>query len=80
MPWASSWMAVSTMSWTERLWPRWMTSQPVAWRIRRMMLMLASWPSKRLAAVMNRTLCTGLCPSGAWVAVSVAVSVDMEPP
>ena len=55
MPWASSWMAAVTMSSTERLWPRWTTSAPCACRIRRMMLIEASWPSNRLAAVMKRS-------------------------
>ena len=45
---------------TERLWPRWITSQPVAWRIRRMMLIDASCPSKSEAAVTKRTLFRGL--------------------
>ncbi len=55
IPWASSWMAAVTMLSTLRLWPRWMTSQPVAWMMRRMMLMAASWPSKSDAAVTMRT-------------------------
>ena len=56
MPWASSWTAASTISLTERLWPRWMTSAPCAWRMRRMMLIAASWPSNSDAAVTKRTL------------------------
>ena len=60
MPCASSCSAQLTISSTERLWPRWITSQPVACRIRRMMLIDASWPSNRLAAVTKRTLLTGL--------------------
>ena len=60
MPWASSCRAQLTISSTERLCPRWMTSHPLACRIRRMMLIDASWPSKRLAAVTKRTLCSGL--------------------
>ncbi len=60
MPWASSCSAQSTISSTERLCPRWTTSQPVACRIRRMMLIDASWPSNRLAAVTKRTLVAGL--------------------
>ncbi len=39
----------------ERLWPRWTTSAPCAWISRRMMLMAASWPSNRLAAVTKRS-------------------------
>ncbi len=57
MPCASSSIAVFTTSRTERSWPRWMTSAPEACRIRRMMLIEASWPSKRLAAVTKRTGC-----------------------
>ena len=60
MPWASSCSAQSTISSTERLWPRWITSQPEACRMRRMMLIDASWPSNRLAAVTKRTLCDRL--------------------
>ena len=60
-PWTSSSIAASTTSCTERLWPRWMTSQPCDWKIRRMMLMAASWPSKRLDAVTRRTGCCGTC-------------------
>ena len=41
-PCTSSSSAASTTSWTERLWPRWITSQPWLWRIRRMMLIEAS--------------------------------------
>ena len=68
MPCASSCSAQVTISSTARLWPRWMTSQPVACRIRRMMLIDASWPSNRLAAVTKRTLLTGLKTSGLDVA------------
>ena len=64
MPWASSWIAQLTISSTDRLWPRWMTSQPDACRMRRMMLIDASWPSNRLAAVTKRTLLTGRKTSG----------------
>jgi hypothetical protein len=32
---------------------------PMPWRMRRMMLIAASWPSKRAAAVTKRTLCAG---------------------
>ena len=60
MAWASSWMAVVTTSSTLRSWPRWMTSQPVRCMMRRMMLMAASCPSNRLAAVTMRTLFLGV--------------------
>ena len=58
-PCTSSWMAAATTSSTERLCPRWITSAPWRCRMRRMMLIAASWPSKRLAAVTKRTGCTG---------------------
>ena len=57
---ASSWIAQLTISSTDRLWPRWITSQPVACRMRRMMLIDASWPSKSEAAVTKRTRFSGL--------------------
>ena len=60
MAWASSWMAVVTTSSTLRSCPKWITSHPVFCMIRRMMLMAASCPSNRLAAVTMRTLCWGL--------------------
>ena len=60
MPCASSCSAAVTTSSTERLWPRWITSQPDACRIRRMMLIDASWPSKSDAAVTKRILCCAL--------------------
>ncbi len=66
MPCASSCNAQSTISSTPRLWPRWITSQPDACRMRRMMLIDASWPSNSEAAVTNRTLFTGLWTSGFW--------------
>ena len=47
MPCTSSWIAAVTTSSTERLWPRWITSAPIPCRMRRMMLIAASWPSKR---------------------------------
>src|ERR1700693_1155591 len=56
MPWTSSCSAAVTTSSTERLCPRWITSAPLAWRMRRMMLMAASWPSKSDAAVTKRIL------------------------
>ena len=60
MPCTSSCSAAVTTSSTERLWPRWITSQPVPCRMRRMMLIEASWPSNSEAAVTKRTLCLGL--------------------
>src|SRR5260370_19272367 len=56
MPCTSSCSAAVTPSSTERLWPRWITSAPLACRMRRMMLMAASWPSKSEAAVTRRIL------------------------
>ncbi len=56
MPCTSSCSAQSTISLTERLWPRWITSQPMLCRMRRMMLIDASWPSNSDAAVTKRTL------------------------
>ena len=53
MPSASSWIAVETMSATARSCPRCTTSTPEACRMRRMMLIDASCPSNRLAAVTN---------------------------
>src|SRR5690606_3739798 len=70
MPSASSCSAARTTSSTERLWPRWMTSAPWAWIRRRMMLIAASWPSNRLAAVTKRSGVAGSgCVGGAgWEA------------
>ena len=59
IPCTSSCSAAVTTSSTERLWPRWITSAPMPWRMRRMMLIAASWPSNRLAAVTKRTLFAG---------------------
>ena len=59
MPCTSSCSAAVTTSSTERLWPRWITSAPMPCRMRRMMLIAASWPSNRLAAVTKRTLFAG---------------------
>src|SRR6476659_1955445 len=59
MPCTSSCSAAVTTSSTERLWPRWITSAPIPCRMRRMMLIAASWPSNRLAAVTKRTLWRG---------------------
>jgi hypothetical protein len=61
MPWTSSWIAASTTSATDRLWPRWMTSAPCDCRMRRMMLIAASCPSNRLDAVTKRTGFAGRC-------------------
>ena len=57
MAWASSWIAAVTTSSTERSCPRCTTSQPAAWRRRRMMWIAASCPSNREAAVTTRILC-----------------------
>jgi len=51
-----SWMAVNTISFTERLCPRWITSAPSCCRMRRMMLIEASCPSKSAVAVAKRIL------------------------
>src|SRR5689334_12756414 len=59
MPCASSCSAAVTTSSTERLWPRWITSAPIPIRMRRMMLIAASWPSNSEAAVTKRTLWVG---------------------
>src|SRR5215467_5923076 len=56
MPCTSSSSAALTTSSTERLCPRWMTSQPLAWRMRRTMLIDASCPSNSDAAVTKRIL------------------------
>ena len=60
MPCTSSCSAAVTISSTERLWPRWITSTPEDCRMRRMMLIEASWPSNSEVAVTKRTLCFGL--------------------
>src|SRR5262249_51354766 len=59
MPCTSSCSAAVTTSSTERLCPRWITSAPMPCRMRRMMFMAASWPSKSDAAVTKRTLFVG---------------------
>src|SRR6185436_184942 len=59
MPCTSSCSAAVTTSSTLRLCPRWITSAPMPCRMRRMMLIAASWPSNRLAAVTKRTLLVG---------------------
>ena len=59
IPWASSCSAAFTISCTERLCPRWITSAPEACRMRRMILTEASCPSKSNVAVTNRTLFLG---------------------
>ena len=63
-PCTSSSSTAATTSATERLCPRWITSTPWDWRIRRMMLIEASCPSKRLEAVTIRTACSGRWSSG----------------
>jgi DNA-binding MarR family transcriptional regulator len=45
-----------TTSSTDRLCPRWTTSAPMPCRMRRMMLIAASWPSNSAAAVTNRVM------------------------
>src|SRR5471032_1138877 len=65
MPCTSSASAAVTTSSTERLWPRWTTSTPFDCRMRRMMLIEASWPSNSEAAVTKRTLLVSLGCSGA---------------
>src|ERR1700733_5378486 len=65
-PWASSSRTASTTSRTDRSCPRWTTSAPWACRIRRMMLIAASCPSNRAAAVTNRTGCAGTYRSRGW--------------
>src|SRR5438132_2136940 len=57
MPCTSSCRAALTISPTERLCPRWMTSTPLDCKIRRMILIEASCPSKSAAAVMKRIFC-----------------------
>src|SRR5258708_8359057 len=55
MPSASSWIAARTMSATLRLCPRCTTSAPCACSSRRIMLIAASWPSNREAALTKRS-------------------------
>src|SRR5580700_840043 len=74
MPCTSSWIAAVTTSSTERLWPRWMTSAPVDWMMRRMMLMAASCPSNRLVAVTKRTLFCALYVFGLANSTGVTLS------
>ena len=64
MPSASSCSAARTTSSTLRLWPRCITSAPCAWISRRMMLIAASWPSNRLAAVTKRSGLVSVCGGG----------------
>ena len=64
MPCTSSCSAALTISCTERLWPKWMTSVPDACMIRRMMLTEASCPSKSAVAVTKRTLFLGTYGAG----------------
>src|SRR5690625_755201 len=74
---ASSCKAARTTSSTERLWPRWITSAPWSWMMRRMMLMAASWPSNRLAAVTKRN---GVAAAVAGLAGTWWAGVLMESP
>src|SRR5690606_13003683 len=68
MPSASSCRAARTTSSTLRLWPRCTTSTPWDWISRRMMLIAASWPSNRLAAVTKRSGARSVWASGSWLA------------
>src|SRR5690349_922796 len=81
MPCASSCSAAVTTSSTERLWPRWITSAPMPCRMRRMMLIAASWPSNRLAAVTKRTLLVGRYSASALYSADrsvIGVSLHLE--
>src|SRR5688572_28603626 len=53
-----------------------MTSAPEAWRIRRMMLMDASWPSKSEAAVTKRMLWLGRYTPSLIVPSDCCVCID----
>src|ERR1700683_3605097 len=64
MPCASSSMAVRATVSTLRSCPRWTTSAPWLCSTRRMMLIAASCPSNRLAAVTKRTGVTGTGSGG----------------
>jgi len=78
MPCTSSCSAAVTTSSTERLWPRWTTSAPMPCRMRRMMLIAASWPSNRLAAVTKRTLCVGRYSARALNSADRSVMVSLR--
>ena len=67
MAWTSSSIAQFTTSSTDRSCPRWMISQPDRCRMRRMMLMAASWPSKREAAVTMRIGCPDRVAAASFV-------------
>ena len=58
---------------TLRLWPRWMTSAPCDWISLRMMLMAASWPSNRLAAVTKRSGLRSLAASAPGTVLAVVL-------
>src|ERR1700754_3153325 len=75
MPCASSCSAAVTTSSTDRLCPRWITSAPMPCRMRRMMLIAASWPSNRLAAVTKRTLFVGRYSASALYSAERSVTV-----
>src|SRR5919204_2466025 len=75
MPCASSCSAAVTTSSTERLWPRWITSAPMPCRMRRMMLIAASWPSNSEAAVTKRTLFVGRYSASALYSAERSVTV-----
>src|SRR5437867_2468025 len=82
IPCASSCSAAVTTSSTDLLWPRWITSAPMLIRMRRMMLMAASWPSNSDAAVTKRTLLVGrysvraFCSAERSVMASLSERVD----
>ncbi len=65
MPSASSWIAARTISATLRLWPRCTTSAPCACNRRRIMLIAASWPSNKEAALTKRNG-GGAAPTAGW--------------
>ena len=80
---ASSSRAAVTISSTLRLWPRWITSQPCPMSSRRTILMLASCPSNRLAAVTKRSLAVpvvdGMTDDSASCAFSIYLTVQHGP-
>src|SRR3954468_93510 len=77
MPCTSSCSAAVTTSSTERLCPRWITSAPMPCRMRRMMLIAASCPSNRLAAVTKRTLFAGRYSASALYSAERSVTVAL---
>ncbi len=65
--WASSWIAARATSSAPLSCPRWMTSHPRDWNMRRKIPIAASWPSNIAAAV---TIRSGILPSDARMASS----------